>query len=99
MLTKPIAGSRISTPMNSSSERKNSANDCADSVATNSDSRNVPRNEKKVLMVLNVARRRAAALHHHHHRIFDQLLERRDELGAERAVDGAMVARQRAGHD
>src|SRR6185437_223812 len=37
--------------------------------------------------------------HHHHHRILDQPLEGADQLGAERAVDRAVVAGQRHAHD
>src|ERR1700730_7930776 len=39
-----------------------------------------------------------AGSHHHHDRVFDQHLERADQLGAERAVDRAVVARQGHAH-
>src|SRR5258708_29259528 len=39
-----------------------------------------------------------APSHHHHDRIFDQHLEGADQLGAERAVDGAVIAGQRDAH-
>src|ERR1700687_4466061 len=47
----------------------------------------------------NVATSSALPSHHHHDRIFDQPLELTDQFGAERAVDRAMVARQRDTHD
>src|SRR3990170_412436 len=37
--------------------------------------------------------------HHHHDRVFDQHLEGADQLGAECAVDGAVVAGQGHAHD
>src|SRR5712671_2085513 len=37
--------------------------------------------------------------HHHHDRIFDQHLERADQLGPERAVDRAVIAGHRHAHD
>src|SRR5215471_16891987 len=37
--------------------------------------------------------------HHHHHGVFDQFPERADQLGAERAVDRAMIAGQGHAHD
>src|SRR5437762_9250891 len=48
---------------------------------------------------LNVLRARARPSHHHHHRVFDQPLERADQFGAERAVDGAVIAGERRAHD
>src|SRR5207237_10026824 len=41
---------------------------------------------------------RGSASHHHHHGVFDQHLERAYQLGAERAVDGAVIAGQRHAH-
>src|SRR5689334_12310668 len=40
-----------------------------------------------------------APLHHHHPGVFDQLLEGADQLRAERAVDGPVIAGQRHAHD
>src|ERR1700740_1224145 len=40
----------------------------------------------------------AISSHHHHYRVFDQLLERADQLSPERTVDRAMIARQRHAH-
>src|ERR1051326_8014890 len=37
--------------------------------------------------------------HQHHHGVLDQRLEGADQDGAERAVDGAVIARQRHAHD
>src|SRR5258705_334397 len=39
-----------------------------------------------------------SALHHHHDGVFDQHLEGADQFGAERAVDGAVIAGQRDAH-
>src|SRR6266487_1546882 len=41
---------------------------------------------------------RLLSSHHHHDGIFDQLLEGTNELGAERAVDGAVIAGERHAH-
>src|SRR3984893_2018055 len=41
---------------------------------------------------------RKSILNHHHHWVFDQHLEGADQLGAERAVDRAMIAGQGHAH-
>src|ERR1700731_1239733 len=41
----------------------------------------------------------AIASHYHQHRVLDQLLERVDQHGAKRAVDGAVIARHGRAHD
>src|SRR5689334_24351883 len=50
-------------------------------------------------LTLAMTTRMLSCSHHHHHRILDQLPERADQFGAERAIDGAVVAGQRHAHD
>src|SRR5258706_4126129 len=58
--------------------------------------RNVLRKKKRTFLR---KKKRKSILYDHHDRIFDQQLERPDQLGAERAVDRALVAGQRHAHD